>query len=186
MRTNPSFSALPTKEMSVNARRGLKLRKMLNRGGTAVGVARARDIINRKNLSEKTILRMYSYFARHNGEAKNVAKDGNPSAGAIAWLLWGGNEGKNWAKAQRLKILKLREEKEMKNPQSPTRHRAKMLVKKARGGKPVSKFGKQEWAYVNYLQQKLGGKAGHKNPQKILDEMNKNIDSLIKRLNKHL
>ena len=38
-----------------NAARGLELRRKYGRGGTAVGVARARDISNAKKLSDSTI-----------------------------------------------------------------------------------------------------------------------------------
>jgi hypothetical protein len=55
----------PTESMANNAKRGLEWRKEHGRGGTAVGVARARDIANRKNLSPSTVKRMHSYFARH-------------------------------------------------------------------------------------------------------------------------
>ena len=40
----------PTESMANNARRGLELRRKFGRGGTAVGVARARDLANRKEL----------------------------------------------------------------------------------------------------------------------------------------
>lgn len=66
-----------------------------------VGVARARDISNRTNLSEDTVRRMVSYFARHEvdkqGEGFSPGEDGYPSAGRIAWALWGGDPGKSWA-----------------------------------------------------------------------------------------
>ena len=55
----------PTSEMAKEAKRGLEWRSEFGRGGTEVGVSRARDISNRKNLSEKTINRMVSFFARH-------------------------------------------------------------------------------------------------------------------------
>lgn len=50
----------------------------------------------RKSLSPDTIKRMASYFARHEVDkrAKNFGNDANPSAGYIAWLLWGGEEGR--------------------------------------------------------------------------------------------
>jgi hypothetical protein len=60
----------PTESMANNARRGLELRKEFGRGGTAVGVARARDLANRKDLSPETVLRMYSYFSRHEVDKK--------------------------------------------------------------------------------------------------------------------
>jgi ATP-dependent protease ClpP protease subunit/uncharacterized coiled-coil protein SlyX len=94
----------PTAEMAEEARRGLEWRAEYNRGGTAIGVARARDIINRANLSPDTIRRMVSYFARHevDKEAQGFrqGEKGYPSAGRIAWALWGGDPGKAWANQQ--------------------------------------------------------------------------------------
>lgn len=86
----------PTDEMASNAERGLALREKHGRGGTEVGVARARDIKNRKNLSPDTVRRMHSYFARHEVDKKGEGW-GKDSAGYIAWLLWGGDAGKAWA-----------------------------------------------------------------------------------------
>jgi HK97 family phage major capsid protein len=91
----------PTEEMAAEAERGLAWREEFGRGGTEVGVARARDIKNRANLSPETIGRMVSYFARHEvdkqGEGFSPGEDGYPSAGRIAWALWGGDPGKAWA-----------------------------------------------------------------------------------------
>lgn len=90
----------PTESMANNARRGLELRAKFGRGGTAVGVARARDLSNRTNLSPETVARMYSFFSRH--EVDKKGKDFNnpdrPSNGKIAWLLWGGDSGFAWSK----------------------------------------------------------------------------------------
>jgi ATP-dependent protease ClpP protease subunit len=94
----------PTAEMADEARQGLAWRAEFNRGGTAVGVARARDISNRVNLSPDTIRRMVSYFARHevdkDAQGFRPGEEGYPSAGRIAWALWGGDPGKSWAKQQ--------------------------------------------------------------------------------------
>lgn len=91
----------PTREMVEEAQRGLDWRRETGRGGTAVGVARARDIVNEKNLSPLTVKRMRSYFARHEvdkgGEGFNPGEPGYPSAGRIAWALWGGDAGQRWA-----------------------------------------------------------------------------------------
>lgn len=83
------------------AKKGLALRKTFGRGGTGVGVARARDLSNQKNISWDTIKRMVSYFARHevDKQGQNWANESNPSAGYIAWLLWGGDPGRRWAEA---------------------------------------------------------------------------------------
>ena len=89
-----------TQEMKAEARRGLEWRRIYGRGGTAIGVARARDIINGA-LPYETVLRMRSFFARHEIDKKGRGftpdEDGYPSAGRIAWALWGGDPGKTWA-----------------------------------------------------------------------------------------
>ena len=94
--------------MAEEARRGLEWRQEYNRGGTEVGVARARDISNRKNLSPDTIRRMVSYFARHEvdkqGEGFSPGEQGYPSAGRIAWALWGGDPGQSWANEKNRQI----------------------------------------------------------------------------------
>lgn len=91
----------PTEAMADEAKRGLEWRAEYNRGGTEVGVARARDISNRRNLSSETVARMRSYFARHEvdkqGQGWSPGEDGYPSAGRIAWALWGGDPGRSWA-----------------------------------------------------------------------------------------
>ncbi len=83
------------------AEKGLEWRSEFGRGGTEVGVARARDISNGKSLSPDTITRMVSYFARHEvdkqGTGWSPGEDGFPSAGRIAWALWGGDPGMTWA-----------------------------------------------------------------------------------------
>lgn len=92
-------SWIPPASVAAAARRGLELRaeqSPSNRGGTAVGVARARDLANRRPVSLSTLKRMVSFFARH-----EVDKDGEgwgkDSKGYQAWLLWGGNPGRAWA-----------------------------------------------------------------------------------------
>ena len=94
----------PSKGMVEEALKGLKWREEYNRGGTAVGVARARDISNGKNLSDDTVKRMHSFFSRHEvdkkGQGFQQGEDGFPSAGRIAWALWGGDAGQVWAAAK--------------------------------------------------------------------------------------
>lgn len=98
----------PTKNMAANAKKGLELRERFNRGGTAVGVKRARQIIDGGLMSDRDVKAMYSYFARHgvdkNGKAHDWGDENDPSAGYIAWLLWGGEAGKTWAGRQRERI----------------------------------------------------------------------------------
>ena len=52
----------PTAGMKSEAEKGLEWRREHGRGGTAVGIARARDIVNGKELSESTVKRMFSFF----------------------------------------------------------------------------------------------------------------------------
>lgn len=58
----------PPATVAAAAKRGLELRAEFNRGGTAVGVARARDLSNRRELSLDTVRR------------------------------WGGDAGRTWAR----------------------------------------------------------------------------------------
>ena len=92
---------VPTDQMAAEAERGLRWREEFGRGGTEVGVARARDISNQRALSLDTVQRMASYFARHEvdkeGQGWSDGQDGYPSAGRIAWALWGGDPGRAWA-----------------------------------------------------------------------------------------
>ncbi len=91
--------ATPPESVRNAAARGLELRQEFNRGGTSVGVARARDLSNGKEIPVATLKRMRSYFARHEVDKKGEGwnDSSNPSAGKIAWLLWGGDSGKAWA-----------------------------------------------------------------------------------------
>jgi lambda family phage portal protein len=98
----------PTGGMIAEAKKGLEWRAKYNRGGTNVGVARARDISNGENLSDETVKRMHSYFSRHEvdkkGQGFQPGEDGFPSAGRIAWALWGGDAGQTWAAAKARRI----------------------------------------------------------------------------------
>ena len=94
------ISFVPPAEVARYAAEGLHLRRTFKRGGTSVGIARARDLKNRRRLSPRTIQRMCSFFARHevDKKGKNFGNPSRPSNGLIAWLLWGGDPGKVWAK----------------------------------------------------------------------------------------
>jgi hypothetical protein len=107
----------PSKGMVEEALKGLKWREEYNRGGTAVGVARARDISNGKNLSDDTVKRMHSFFSRHEvdkkGQGFQPGEDGFPSPGRIAWALWGGDAGQTWA-ADKVKGMQASQPEQMK------------------------------------------------------------------------
>jgi hypothetical protein len=95
------MSLVPPANVATAAAKGLEMRAEFGRGGTMVGVARAKQLKNRQELSPKTVKRMVSFFARHEvdkqGKGFYAGDEGYPSAGRIAWELWGGDAGKTWA-----------------------------------------------------------------------------------------
>lgn len=90
----------PPKAVARVACRGLAKRRKYKRGGTMVGVARARDLCNRRRVTMATVKRMSSYFARHRASrAENRRRIADPvSPARIADELWGGTPGWRWAK----------------------------------------------------------------------------------------
>lgn len=94
----------PTESMANEAQKGLDWRKDGSGGGTAVGLARARQLINKQELSPSTVRRMHSFFSRHEvdkkGEGFSPGEPGYPSNGRVAWALWGGDPGQSWARAK--------------------------------------------------------------------------------------
>lgn len=117
---------VPPKGAQENAKRGLELRREFKRGGTMVGVARARDISNGASLPLETVNRMVSYFARHevDKKGKDFGNASNPSRGYIAWLLWGGDAGKTWADS-----IAEREKKKDKSMTTDLAHSYAQIIK---------------------------------------------------------
>lgn len=93
------INLVPPLAVAKEATKGLALRDKFGRGGTEVGIARARDLKNRRTLTPETIMRMVSYFARHEVDkrGKDFYNQDRPSNGYIAWQLWGGDVGRVWA-----------------------------------------------------------------------------------------
>jgi uncharacterized protein len=81
---------------------GLKLRREYGRGGTAVGIARARDLSNGVDVSPSTVRRMKAFFDRHQSNENSPGSSRGdkewPSNWLIANKLWGGPSGYSWAK----------------------------------------------------------------------------------------
>ena len=65
----------PTLKMAANAKRGLKLRKTFKRGGTRVGVARARQLAERRDVTVSDVKAIASYFARHAVDKDSTSHD---------------------------------------------------------------------------------------------------------------
>ena len=116
----------PNEAMREEAQRGLDWRSEYGRGGTEVGIARARDISNGENLSMETVQRMASYFARHEvdkeAEGFRPGEDGYPSNGRIAWALWGGDAGQSWAN----RILEQEDDERAETRPYPGEHAARI------------------------------------------------------------
>lgn len=92
-------SYTPTIEMANNAEKALKIRESKpdsQKGMTSVGLARARDLMNRRPLSEETVRRMKAYFDRHEID-KQGSTWNEQGKGYQAWLGWGGDAGRAWA-----------------------------------------------------------------------------------------
>ena len=91
------------KKATENAKKAISWREEHGRdavdGGTAVGWQRAHQLAKREALSADVISRMAS-FNRHR---KNAVIDQKykdtpwKDNGYVAWLLWGGDEGIDWA-----------------------------------------------------------------------------------------
>jgi hypothetical protein len=91
-------------EVAAVAKRGIANREKYGRGGTAVGARRASQLAGREVVSIETIKRMVNYFTRHavdlEAPAAQLGHPDYPSAGRIAWDLWGGAPGRAWSRRQ--------------------------------------------------------------------------------------
>lgn len=91
-------SYTPPQGVRDNAQRALEVREEKpesQRGMTAVGLARARDLSNGRPVSLETIKRMSSYFERHEVDKQGESWD-EQGKGWQAWQGWGGDEGRTW------------------------------------------------------------------------------------------
>jgi lambda family phage portal protein len=82
------------------AKRALDVRETKppsQRGMTAVGIARARDLMNGVKLSPDTARRMKAFFDRHEVDKKGSTWD-EQGKGWQAWNGWGGDAGYAWAR----------------------------------------------------------------------------------------
>ena len=90
----------PPKSAQESAKRALDKRAdkpPSQRGMTAIGIARARDLANGKTLSPDTARRVLAYFTRHEVDKKGSTwKD--YGKGRQAWDGWGGDAGYTWSR----------------------------------------------------------------------------------------
>ena len=115
----------PTSGMATAAKRALKWKEEGRPGGTLVGLARANQLKDRDPLSASTVLRMYSFFSRHEVDKQATGfyagQEGYPSKGRVAWDLWGGDGGYTWSKSKRNQIMRDREGKALRLVQLATK-----------------------------------------------------------------
>jgi hypothetical protein len=105
---NPGL--IPPAEVAAAAKRGLELREKFRRGGTSVGAHRAKELSERRSLSLRDVVAMSAYFARHEVDKASMSNEWgdetDPSAGYIAWLLWGGEPGRRWTDSLKARLNK--------------------------------------------------------------------------------
>lgn len=86
--------------VQAEAKRGLKWREEFGRGGIGPGQATARMLIGNQ-MTIARVRKMRAFLARHEvdkqGEGFSPGQTGYPSAGRIAWALWGGDSGQSWS-----------------------------------------------------------------------------------------
>lgn len=92
--TGKSKTYRPPAQVAKAAEMGLALRRLFGYGGTPVGIKRAHQLSSQSPVSAETIVRMIRFFDRHQKNRNNAP----PKRGMIAWLLWGGDPGREWAK----------------------------------------------------------------------------------------
>ena len=94
---------VPPREVAATASRGLALREEFGRGGTEVGLARARALAARRPLTAAEMRQAAGWFARfaYLARTSGWGDDAAPSTGWIAWQLWGGDPGRAWVEANR-------------------------------------------------------------------------------------
>jgi starvation-inducible DNA-binding protein len=104
--------------ISSNARQGIKLLEYAGDGLKAQTISEARDLASGSATPNK-VMRMAAWLARHESDLKspdaraylNGASD-KPTAGQVAWLLWGGDisnvnqdRAKAWAEKERDRLI---------------------------------------------------------------------------------
>lgn len=93
-------------KVSSAAKKGLELHREHGHGGTEVGLEMAEKLSSGHKISSEDVLHVSKYFPRHAGD--NLEQDGSdgktPSNGYIAWMLWGGDAGREWSEKLRAEL----------------------------------------------------------------------------------
>ena len=107
----------PTQGMVTEAKRYKAWKEEGQAGGTQVAAVRASQIISGRELSADVVVRMFSFFSRHEVDKKaegfRKGEKGYPSKGRVAWAAWGGDSGFSWSRGKAAAIKKARERAEV-------------------------------------------------------------------------
>ena len=105
---------LEMRRQAPKSQKGGITRREAGKQGIGSGIQRASNLM-RGSVSESTIPRMVSFFARHGANIKKARS--NPSEHRrmrIADLLWGGAAGERWANSQKNKLERKKQSKKRK------------------------------------------------------------------------
>ena len=90
----------PPKAVQTACKRGLDLAPEFGGPGLTDGAkARARSMAAGNAVSDENVGRMANFFSRHQQNRADPSAS-EPTPGAVAWLLWGGDAGKKWAESK--------------------------------------------------------------------------------------
>jgi capsid protein len=135
-------SYIPTNAMAENAKRALEVREKKpasQRGMTSVGIARARDLINKRPMSEDTVRRMKAFFDRHEIDKQGETWD-EQGKGWQAWHGWGGDAGYSWSTAIVELLNKQADKKDMSDGGAELRHQLSRA-----SAAPAAALGAEDW-----------------------------------------
>jgi hypothetical protein len=128
--------------MAENARRALEVREKKpasQRGMTSVGIARARDLINKRPMSEETVRRMKAFFDRHEIDKQGETWN-EQGKGWQAWKGWGGDAGYSWSTAIVERLNKQADKKDMSDGGAELRHQLSRA-----SAAPAAALGAEDW-----------------------------------------
>lgn len=104
----------PTDGMKSEAKRGLDWREEFGRGGTATGLARARQLSAGGELSPEDVIEMAAWKARHetyrSSPGWSPGEEEYPSNARISHALWGLPAGDGWIDQKRKQLDRIDEE----------------------------------------------------------------------------
>jgi len=86
--------------------------------GTRIGLERANQLENQEELSADTVGRMVSFFARHDGNQEVETENKWEDCGYVAWQLWGGDPGRDWAERKQEQIEEAQQDEDKNNTMS--------------------------------------------------------------------